>query len=64
MRNITCDTGQFLSVMVHATVAREIFEIGTSNGCSTLWLANAVQESGGRVTTAAAGRAPATHPLY
>ncbi|MDP9107453.1 MAG: class I SAM-dependent methyltransferase [Pseudomonadota bacterium] len=51
MLNITRDTSQFLSAMVHATAAREILEIGTSNGYSTLWLANAVRARGGRVTT-------------
>ena len=31
--------------------ARRVLEIGTSNGYSTLWLADAVQRLGGRVTT-------------
>jgi predicted O-methyltransferase YrrM len=31
--------------------AREVLELGTSNGYSTLWLADAVAETGGRVTT-------------
>lgn len=51
MLNITRDTGRFLSVLVHATAARRILEIGTSNGYSTLWLAMAAQAVGGHVTT-------------
>jgi predicted O-methyltransferase YrrM len=49
--NITRDTGEFLAVLVRATGARRILEIGTSNGYSTLWLAAAAQAAGGLVTT-------------
>jgi predicted O-methyltransferase YrrM len=51
MLNITHDTGEFLAVLVRATVARRVLEIGTSNGYSTLWLASAAQAIGGAVTT-------------
>src|SRR5882672_9323009 len=51
MLNITRDTGEFLSVLVRATVARRVLEIGTSNGYSTLWLADAARAIGGCVTT-------------
>jgi predicted O-methyltransferase YrrM len=51
MLNITRDTGEFLAVLVRATGARRVLEIGTSNGYSTLWLAEAVREIGGSVTT-------------
>ena len=51
MLNITADTGAFLSVLVRATRARRVLEIGTSNGYSTLWLADAAQAIGGTVTT-------------
>jgi len=51
MLNITRDTGELLSVLVRATVARKTLEIGTSNGYSTLWLAEAAKAIGGRVTT-------------
>jgi predicted O-methyltransferase YrrM len=51
MLNITRDTGEFLSVLVRATVARRVLEIGTSNGYSTLWLADAARAVGGAVTT-------------
>jgi predicted O-methyltransferase YrrM len=51
MLNITRDTGELLSVLVRATAARRILEIGTSNGYSTLWLAEAAKATGGKVTT-------------
>jgi len=51
MLNITRETGVLLSVLVRATGARRVLEIGTSNGYSTLWLAEAVQATGGGVTT-------------
>jgi predicted O-methyltransferase YrrM len=51
MLNITRDTGEFLSVLIRAMAARRILEIGTSNGYSTLWLAEAVPATGGMVTT-------------
>ena len=51
MLNITRDTGEFLSVLVRATNARRLLEIGTSNGYSTLWLALAAKAVDGRVTT-------------
>ncbi|MGM0542904.1 MAG: O-methyltransferase [Pseudomonadota bacterium] len=51
MLNITRDTGEFLQVLVKATRARRVLEIGTSNGYSTLWLAQGVESIGGHVTT-------------
>lgn len=51
MLNITRDTGEFLAVLILAMQARRVLEIGTSNGYSTLWLAEACSETGGVVTT-------------
>lgn len=51
MLNITRDTGEFLAVLVRATAARRVLEIGTSNGYSTLWLADATSAIGGSVVT-------------
>lgn len=48
--NITRDTGEFLRVLVRATRANKILEIGTSNGYSTIWLASSLP-SNGTVTT-------------
>ena len=46
MLNITHDTGVFLSMLIQASRSRSVLEIGTSNGYSTLWLADAVGDSG------------------
>ena len=51
MMNITPETGVFLSVLVQAIRPAQILEIGTSNGYSTIWLADAARKTGGRVTT-------------
>lgn len=51
MLNITRDTGEFLGVLVRATGAKRVLEVGTSNGYSTLWLAEAVRDLGGKVMT-------------
>src|SRR2546427_3821075 len=50
MLNITRDTGEFLAVLVRATLARRVLEIGTSNGYSTLWLPSALPAIRGGVT--------------
>ena len=51
MLNITLDTGRLLWTLVRSTGAMRILEVGTSNGFSTIWLADAARETGGRVTT-------------
>ncbi|PWU24144.1 MAG: methyltransferase [Candidatus Rokuibacteriota bacterium] len=51
MLNITPDTGRLLWIMIRATSATRILEVGTSNAFSTIWLADAVRDTGGRVTT-------------
>jgi predicted O-methyltransferase YrrM len=51
MLNITRDTGRLLWILVCATGATRILEVGTSNAYSTIWLADAARATGGRVTT-------------
>jgi len=51
MLNITGDTGRLLWILVRATSATRILEVGTSNAFSTIWLADAARSTGGRVTT-------------
>jgi predicted O-methyltransferase YrrM len=50
-RNVEPPTAELLGVLVRATGAQRILEIGTSNGHSTLWLADAAEMTGGRVET-------------
>jgi caffeoyl-CoA O-methyltransferase len=49
-RNVERETGHWLALLVRATNARELLEIGSSNGVSTIWLASAARQNGGRVT--------------
>lgn len=51
MLNVTRDTGRLLWILVVATGATRILEVGTSNAFSTIWLADAARTTGGRVTT-------------
>ncbi len=48
-RNLEPDTARLLALLVRATGARRLLELGTSNGYSTLWLADAVRSVGGRL---------------
>jgi predicted O-methyltransferase YrrM len=48
-RNLEPDSAAFLRLLVRVGRLRSVLEIGTSNGYSTLWLADAVRETGGRV---------------
>src|ERR1700748_1294610 len=51
LRNLEPETAELLGVLVRASRARRILEVGTSNGHSTLWLADAAEAVGGRVET-------------
>jgi predicted O-methyltransferase YrrM len=51
LRNVEPETAELLGVLVRATRSRRILEVGTSNGHSTLWLADAAEAVGGRVET-------------
>jgi predicted O-methyltransferase YrrM len=51
LRNVEPQTGELLGVLVRASGSRRILEVGTSNGHSTLWLADAAEAVGGRVET-------------
>jgi predicted O-methyltransferase YrrM len=50
-RNVEPATARLLAVLVRATRACAVLELGTSNGYSTLWLADAVVATGGRVSS-------------
>jgi predicted O-methyltransferase YrrM len=49
LRNVEPDTAQLLAVLVRALGAKRLLELGTSNGYSTIWLADAARSVGGRV---------------
>ena len=49
MLNLEPETAQLLSILLRSSGAKRVLEIGTSNGYSTIWLANAVAETGGQV---------------
>jgi predicted O-methyltransferase YrrM len=51
LRNVEPETAELLAVLVRATRSRRILEVGTSNGHSTLWLADAAEAVGGHVET-------------
>jgi predicted O-methyltransferase YrrM len=50
-RNLEPDTAALLSLVVRIARARTVVEIGTSNGYSTIWLADAVGDTGGAVVS-------------
>ena len=50
-RNLEPDAAALLSVVVQAMGATRVLEIGTSNGYSTAWLADAVRPAGGVVVS-------------
>jgi predicted O-methyltransferase YrrM len=49
LRNLEPDSARLLALLVRATTARRVLELGTSNGFSTLWLADAVRSVGGQL---------------
>ncbi len=48
-RNVEPPTAELLGVLIRASGARRILELGTSNGYSTIWLGDAAQANGGTV---------------
>lgn len=50
-RNIEPDSAQYLAMQIRIQQSKKVLEIGTSTGYSTLWLADAVQVTEGRITT-------------
>lgn len=49
--NISRETGIFLNILVRSVQARNILEIGTSNGYSGLWFAEALSHTDGKLYT-------------
>jgi predicted O-methyltransferase YrrM len=50
-RNVEPDTAALLGLLIRCTRASTILEIGTSNGYSTIWLADAAEATGATVTS-------------
>jgi predicted O-methyltransferase YrrM len=51
MWNVSPEVGRFFHLMLQAIVAKRVLEIGTSNGYSTLWIVDALEKTGGWLTT-------------
>jgi predicted O-methyltransferase YrrM len=49
LRNVEPETAAMMAVLVRALRARRLLELGTSNGYSTIWLADAAQGNGGHL---------------
>jgi len=49
--NISNTLGMFLNILIKNKNIKKILEIGTANGISTLWMAEALKETHGNITT-------------
>src|SRR5690348_17111633 len=61
MLNLEPATAQLVSLLAQSSRSRQLLEIGTSNGYSTIWLAWAARSAHGRVTSI--DRDPDKHAL-
>jgi len=51
LRTLESESAQLLAVLVRALAPARLLELGTSNGYSTVWLADAVRSYGGQITS-------------
>jgi predicted O-methyltransferase YrrM len=51
LRNVEPETARLLGVLARGLSARRVLELGTSNGYSTIWLADAARACGGALTS-------------
>lgn len=49
--NISRPTANFLNMLIKIHGSKNVLEVGTSNGYSGIWLAKALKETGGHLTT-------------
>ena len=49
--NVSHQTGNFINMLIKSVKAKNVLEIGTSNGYSGLWIADALKETNGHLTT-------------
>lgn len=50
-RNLEPESAELLNILVRTLAPPRILELGTSNGFSTIWLADALEPTGGHLTT-------------
>lgn len=51
LRNVEPDSARLLALLIRALAPRRLLELGTSNGYSTIWLADAARAVGGALTS-------------
>jgi len=51
LRNMTPDAARLIALLIRVRRATSVLEIGTSNGYSAIWFADAVRDTGGLLTT-------------
>lgn len=49
--NISYEIGMFLNMLIKNKKIKNVLEIGTANGYSTIWMAEALKETNGLITT-------------
>lgn len=49
--NVSRQSGNFINMLIKLMNAKNVLEIGTSNGYSGLWIADALKSTGGHLTT-------------
>lgn len=49
--NIARSSANFLNMLIKISGAKNVVEVGTSNGYSGIWIAKALKETGGHLTT-------------
>ncbi|QPP05519.1 methyltransferase domain-containing protein [Streptomyces bathyalis] len=51
LRNMTPAASSLISLLIRAQGSRDVLEIGTSNGYSAIWFADALRDTGGRLVS-------------
>lgn len=50
-RNLEPESAQLLNLLLRSIAPERVLELGTSNGYSTIWIADALEATGGRLVT-------------
>lgn len=50
-RNLEPDSARLLNILIRSIAPAGVLELGTSNGFSTIWIADALESTGGRLVT-------------